>query len=83
MRVNHSNLIYTRSRIFRTRAMCWSTSSAVAEIESVALHLCEQTYHVSFICELAHPFRQDLVDVPVFLKEAGFFLAPGHHNRIY
>lgn len=34
------------------------------------------TYHASFICELAHPFRQDLVDVPVFLKEAGFFLLP-------
>lgn len=38
--------------------------------------LCAQTYHVSFISELARPFRQDLVDVPVFLKESGSFLRP-------
>lgn len=32
---------------------------------------------MSFICELARPFRQDLADVPVFLKESGFFSSPG------
>lgn len=43
--------------------------------------LCVQTYHASFICELAHPFRQDLVDVPVFLKESGFFRSPGSSQQ--
>lgn len=43
-----------------------------------------QTYHTSFICELARPFRQYLQDVPVFLNKAGFFfVAPGYHSRIY
>lgn len=64
--------IFITTQIFGVTVVCLSTSLPVPSNDSKAASRSVQTYHAGFICELAHPFRQDLVDVPVFLKEAGF-----------